>query len=306
MLAQLTETLRDLVHRADEPAVAALGDERLRIGVVSADREEPRDALDDVGVRLAEEARGHHGVAEARRIAPCLGAGAVERGLALAQLVVRRAERVHLGRVARRERGEPRLHRAAEHQRRVRLLHRPGERLLVAQAIRRAVVVEALLRPRADDDLDLLREQREALLRVEERKAVRVVLALVPPRAHPDLDAAAGDVIDGDGHPGEDARVAERRGRDHRAEADPLRDRREPGERRPRVVRVRVRPDDRRVVVGAEEALEPVLLGEASETHPVVPGDALLPFDHQADARIRPAISSGSVTGARQTNRSQT
>ena len=293
------------LHGADEPAVAALGDERLRVGVVAADREEPRDALDDLGVRLAEVARRHHGVAEGRRVAPCLRAGAVERGAALAQLVVRRAERVHLGRVARRERCEPRLYRPAEDERRMRLLHRPGKRLLVSQRVRGAVVVEALLRPGADDDLDLLREEREALLRVEERKAVRVVLALVPARAHPHLHAAAGDVVDGDGHPGEDARVPERRGRDHRAEPDPVGDRREPGERRPRVVGVGVGPDDRRVVVGAEEALQPVLLGQAGETHPVVPRDALLPFDHQAEPH-QTATSSGSVTGARQTNRSQT
>ena len=187
----------------------------------------------------------------------------------------------------------------------MRLLHRPGERLLVSQAIRGPVVVEALLRPGADDDLDLLREQCEALLRVEERKAVRIMLALVPRRAHPHLHAAAGDVVDGDGHPGEDARVPERRGRDHRAEPNAVGDRREPCERRPGVVRVRVGPDDRGVVVGAEESLQPVLLGEAGETNPVVPGDAFLSFDHQTDAH-QTATCSGSVTGARQTNRSQT
>ena len=166
-------------------------------------------------------------------------------------------------------------------------------------------MVEALLRPRADDDLDLLGEERKALLRVEEREAVRVVLALVPPGAHPHLHAAAGDVVDGDGHPGEDARVPERRGRDHRAEPDAVGDRREPGERRPGVVGIGVGPDDRRVVIGAEESLEPVFLGEARETHPVVPRDALLPFDHQADPH-QTATSCGSVTGARQTNRSHT
>ena len=90
-----------------------------------------------------------------------------------------------------------------------------------------------------------------------------------------------------------------------RPEADPLRDRGEPGERRPGVVRGGVGPDDRRVVVGAEEPLEPVLLGEAGEAHPVVPGDALLPLDHEADPH-QAATSSGSVIGARQAKRSQT
>ncbi len=187
----------------------------------------------------------------------------------------------------------------------MRPLDRPRERQLIPQRVRRPFVVEALLRPRADDDLDLLGEEREPLLPGEEREAVREMLALVPPGTHPDLHAAAGDVVDGDRHPREDARMPERRGRDHRPEADPLRDRGEPGERRPGVVGGGVGTDDRRVVVGAEEALEPVLLGEAGETHPVVPGDALLPLDHETDPH-QATTSSGSVIGARQAKRSQT
>ena len=119
---------------------------------------------------------------------------------------------------------------------------------------------------------------------------MRVVLALVPARPHSDVDAAAGDVVDRHGHASEHARMPEGRRRDERAEADSLRDRREPGERRPGIERVGVGSDDRRVVVGAEEALEPVLFGEAGQAHPVVPGDALLPLDHQTDAHrsLRP------------------
>src|SRR5207248_48755 len=41
---------------------------------------------------------------------------------------------------------------------------------------------------------------------------------------------------------------------------------------------------ERRVVVGAEQALEPRLLAGSGEGPPVVPGDALLALDHQADA----------------------
>ena len=81
--------------------------------------------------------------------------------------------------------------------------------------------------------------------------------------------------------------------------------RREPGKRGPRIVCVRVSADDRRVVVGAEEAFEPVLLGQACEAHPVVPRDAFLAFDHQTETH-QTATSSGSVTGARQAKRSQT
>ena len=100
---------------------------------------------------------------------------------------------------------------------------------------------------------------------------MRLVLALVPTGAHADLDAAARDVVDGDGHPREHARVAEGRRRDERAEADALRERGEPRERRPGVVRVGVGPDDRRVVVGAEEPLEAVLLGQAARAAPSRP-----------------------------------
>ena len=77
----------------------------------------------------------------------------------------------------------------------------------------------------------------------------------------------------------------ERDGRDHRAEPDPLGDRREPGERRPGVERAgRVAADDRAVVVGAEEPVEAGCLGGVRERDPLLPGDALLALDHQADA----------------------
>ena len=99
--------------------------------------------------------------------------------------------------------------------------------------------------------------------------------------------------------------MAERRGRDHRAEADPLRDCREPGERGPRIVGVGVAADDRRVVVGTEETFQPVLLGQAREAHPVVPRDAFLALDHETETH-QTATSCGSVTGARHAKRSQT
>ena len=166
-------------------------------------------------------------------------------------------------------------------------------------------MVEALICPGAHDDLDLLGEDLETLLSVEERESVRVVLALVPARAHPDLDTATRDVIDRDRHAGQHARMPEGRRRDHRAEPDTTRDRRQAGKRRPRVVSIGVRPDDRRVVIRAEEPLEPVLLGHPREAHPVVPGDTLLTLDHQADPH-ETTTSSGRVTGARQTKRSQT
>ena len=53
----------------------------------------------------------------------------------------------------------------------MRSLERPRQRVLAAQPVGGPVVVEALLGPGADDDLDLLREELEPLLAVEEREA---------------------------------------------------------------------------------------------------------------------------------------
>ena len=89
------------------------------------------------------------------------------------------------------------------------------------------------------------------------------------------------------------------------AEANALGNRGEAGECGPRVVGVGVGSDDRRVVIGAEEPLEPVVLGQPGKSHPVVPGDSVLALDHQAHAH-QTATSSGSVTGAWQAKRSQT
>ena len=77
-------------------------------------------------------------------------------------------------------------------------------------------------------------------------------------------------------------------------------------ERRPGVERAGDRPDDRAVVVGAEEALEPGLLGGARERDPLLPGHALLALDHQAARASQSSSSAGSVTGALQAKRSQT
>ena len=93
----------------------------------------------------------------------------------------------------------------------MRLLTRTRECGLSTEVVSGATVLEALLRPRADDDLHLLGEELEPPPRIEERKAVLDVLALVPARAHAEFDAPARDVIDGRRHPGEDARMPERR-----------------------------------------------------------------------------------------------
>src|SRR5687767_548578 len=236
-LPQLLDTRRNLLDAACEPAVRTLVEERGGIRVVAADRLEAADALDRLRAIGPEEAGGHQRETQRGRVAACLLARAVEALLPLAKLHERRAERVHLGRVARREGGEARADRPPEHERRMRELDGTREHGLIAELVRGPGVVEALLGPGADDDLDLLREELEARLRVEEREPVLEVLALVPARAHAHLDTASGDVVDRQGHARENARVAERRGRDQRAEADVLGDRGDRGERRPRVER---------------------------------------------------------------------
>src|SRR3954447_19370327 len=146
------------------------------------------------------------------------------------------------------------------------------------------------------DDLELLRETRESLARLREREAVRMVLAFHPACSETQLDPAARDVVDRRGRIREEPRQAEGRRRDQGPEAKRRRSRGEPGERRPRVVRdvaglVRLRD----VVVGAEERLDAVRLARVGEVAPLLPGDALLSFDHQCDAHaaiLRARVSS--------------
>jgi hypothetical protein len=69
-----------------------------------------------------------------------------------------------------------------------------------------------------------------------------------------------------------------------RAEPDPLRHGGESRERGPRVERTTfTRPIERQVVIRAEQPVEASSLTHASEVDPLLPGDALLAFDHQAD-----------------------
>ena len=72
--------------------------------------------------------------------------------------------------------------------------------------------------------------------------------------------------------------MAERHRRDERAEPDPRRLAAERGERHPRVGRPRARVAlaDAHVVVGAEERVEPELLGEPGDREQLVVGRALL------------------------------
>ena len=71
--------------------------------------------------------------------------------------------------------------------------------------------------------------------------------------------------------------------RDERAEPDPLGRDSQGRQRREGVERRSLAPtDDGEIVVGAEQPLEPAPLARVGEREPLVPGDALLPLDHQA------------------------
>ncbi len=302
------DSLGDLLDGAREPAVATFVEHSCGIDVSSPNGEEGPDPVAHLRAARAEEAGGHHGEAEGRGIPPCVPAGAIEARLSLAELVVRRAEGVDLVGEPRRERREAGLDAASQDERRMGLLQRTGQSGQSAQLETRSTVVEGIFGPRPDDDLDLLGEKLEPLFRVEEREPVLDVLAFVPTCAHPDVDASSRDVVDGDGHPGKHARVAEGRRRHERAEPDSVRHRGEPRECRPGVERSGLRADDGRVVIRSEEPFETMLLGEACQPHPVVPGDTFLPFDHQAHAHAQTmaARAVGSMTGLWHTKRSQT
>jgi len=135
----------------------------------------------------------------------------IEALLALAKLVVRRAEGVDLVGEAGGERGEAGLDGSAQDERRVGLLQGSRQRSLPAKLVARPAMVEGVLGPRPDHDLDLLGEELEPLFRVQKRESVLDVLTLVPAGSHTHVDAPSRDVIDGDGHPGEHARMPERR-----------------------------------------------------------------------------------------------
>jgi hypothetical protein len=179
----------------------------------------------------------------------------------------------------------------------VRILYREGQRSDGIQPMVHSLERDRIFAPvpEAVDDLDLLREDAHPLPVRREGEAEGLVLPLEPAGAHPQLHPAARDVIDRRDELREDRWMAERDRRDHRAEPDPLRHGGEPRERRPRVERPSfARPIERQVVIGTEQPLEAPCLTDASEVHPLLPGDALLPFDHHADLHVPPLMPAGS------------
>src|SRR5215207_788970 len=79
--------------------------------------------------------------------------------------------------------------------------------------------------------------------------------------------------------------MAEGRGRDKRAEPQGGGHGGEPGQRRPGIEGTTLLlPHDRAVMVRPKQRLVPVLLARTDEREPVVPGHALLTFDHHAES----------------------
>ncbi len=84
--------------------------------------------------------------------------------------------------------------------------------------------------------------------------------------------------------------MAERHGRDERAQPDPLSPRRQRRQRRYRIVGRSVTPAHHgEVVIGAEEPIEARALSCVGERQPLVPGDVLLALDHQAEPHAPPS-----------------
>ncbi len=172
----------------------------------------------------------------------------------------------------------------ADQQGRARLLHRLGQGAQVLELVVAALEGEGVLGEGAGDDLQLLGQPLHADGRGRELEAVGAVLALVPAGPEPQLDPAAGDVVGRDHHLGQDRRVPEGGRGDQRAQADAAgpggqRGQGGPGVERPALGIAHQRP----VVVGAEQALQAVLLARPGQGEPLLPGDVLLALDHQAD-----------------------
>ena len=164
------------------------------------------------------------------------------------------------------------------------LLQRPWQSGAIVEPVVPTRERHRILGPQAVDDLQLLLEQLHARAERREVEAVRRVLSLVPPCAEPELEAAARHVVDRRRRLREHRGVAEGDRRDERAEPDPLGPRGQSGQCRDGVERRSFAPpDDREVVIRAEQPLEPAALADVRKRQPLVPGDALLSFHHQAE-----------------------
>ena len=215
----------DLIDRALDR------DLRRAEGIAGGDRGDPLAPAGQRGAVLADDALRQQ--RERQRLPPRPSTRLIDDGAPARRLRHRNEAGVVLVGEAHRGRHRHRLRVAADDH--VQRSERLGPRVGPLEAVVGAREVEALLAEGAADDLDLLGEDREALGGRREGEAVLSVLALVPAGAHAELDAPARDPARARDHAREQRGVAEGDGRDERAEAEALGDRRERRHRRPRV-----------------------------------------------------------------------
>src|SRR5918999_1083823 len=138
-------------------------------------------------------------------------------------------------------------------------------------------------RPLSTNDFDLLFEHLDASPRFGKVEPICVVLGLMPSGSHPQFDPSPGDVVGGHNRFRKYRRVSERHWRHHRSQPDPVGKGSQPRKRGPCVERSTICLTlDREVMVGSEQALESALLAAPCKSDPVLPGNVLLTFDHQA------------------------
>jgi hypothetical protein len=128
----------------------------------------------------------------------------------------------------------------SDHQRRTaRPIRRRQQRQVIDGVVRAAPIRSALAEELADDHEGLL----EAAHPMVVREAERPILRLVPAGAQAEDQPPAGDLVDGVRLGSEHGRVVEARRGHQRTQLDPRRDRRQRGERAPRLPwRDRLRP----------------------------------------------------------------
>jgi hypothetical protein len=234
-----------------------------------------------VGVR-AVQPRQHDRECQLGRVASCIAPRLLAHRAPLRALGRGRVDSVVLVGESRCETHRARLRGSADDDRRVRALHRLGQRVEGNEVVVLAGVGERPVGPGAADDLELLLEQFEAHAEGRELEAIGLVLALVPACADAEIDSSARDVVDGGDRLGEHRWMAERDRRDQHAEAQPGRDGCKSGERRPRLERAALLvPHDREVVIRPEQRADAVLLAGPCQRDPLSPGHALLALDHQ-------------------------
>src|SRR5439155_1108123 len=224
------------------------------------------------------------GLLDLRRVAPHTLAVARDHLDQRPHLVGARARVPHVG-VLGDDAEEHLLPRAADHDGRVRLLHRLGEADGVGHRVVPAVERGARLGQHATDDLEGLLEGLQPAGDGLEVDAEVTVLALEPSGAEAQVEAAPAHVVQGRRHLGGDARMAVGVAAHHGADARPPGGLRERGDRRPALEARPLGVDEDRVeVVEVPERVVAPGVGLLPQREELRPLEALLPgLDAEAD-----------------------